>query len=447
MTNHKSVNYPITFKTHTLGCKVNLYESEAINSLLQEKGWQLAKSSEEAMVQIINTCTVTKMSDVKSRKLIRSLIRKNPQAIIVVMGCYSQLNPDEVFSIEGVDIVLGSQGRGKIDEYVNEFIKHQKPLNRIIDIAKIKTYEELKVNRLTSHTRGFIKIQDGCENFCSYCTIPFARGPIRSRQSEEVIKEINNLVNEGVKEVILSGINTGTYGQDLSSISLASLIDQILTTIPNLWRIRLSSIELMEVNDELLALFDKYPTRLARHLHIPLQAGSNSVLKRMKRRYAIGDYELKINEIKARFPNMAITTDCLAGFVGETEEEFDEALQFITKMEFAMMHVFPYSRRSGTAANDLPNHLPKELIDQRTQILLKVAKDLRTNYLTKMINQEALVLIEQKKNDMYYGHSSNYVEVSLKAKENLVNQMVKVKITKTNDYCEGILLEVLDNVI
>lgn len=434
----------ITFRTHTLGCKVNLYESEAVNSLLCEEGWKLALSDEDANVQIINTCTVTKMSDAKSRKLIRSLIRKNPKAIIVVMGCYSQLNPTDILSIEGVDIVLGSEGRKKIPEYVYEYFDKKKQLNRVIDVSKIKHYEDLKVSRLTNHTRGFIKIQDGCENFCSYCAIPFARGPIRSRDPIDVLKEINHLVNVGVKEVILAGINTGTYGQDLTNYNLPKLIDEILTKIPKLARLRLSSIELMEVSDDLLDLFERYPTKLARHLHIPLQAGSNTVLKRMKRRYLKEDYEAKINKIRSRFPDLAITTDCLAGFVGETEDEFQEALLFIEQVGFQMMHIFPYSRRKNTEADNLPNHLEKEIIEARTKILLNLAKKLQKKYLEQMINTEAVVLIEQKKQDKYFGHTSNYVEVKVKSTQNIINKMVKVLITNIDNQCEADILEVID---
>lgn len=434
----------ITFRTHTLGCKVNLYESEAINSLLCDEGWQLASSDEDANVQIINTCTVTKMSDAKSRKLIRSLIRKNPKAIIVVMGCYSQLNPTDILSIEGVDIVLGSEGRKKIPEYVYEYFDKKKQLNRVTDVSKIKHYEDLKVSRLTNHTRGFIKIQDGCENFCSYCAIPFARGPIRSRDPIDVLKEINHLVNVGVKEVILAGINTGTYGQDLTNYNLPKLIDEILIKIPQLARLRLSSIELMEVSDDLLDLFERYPTRLARHLHIPLQAGSNTVLKRMKRRYLKEDYEAKIKKIRSRFPDLAITTDCLAGFVGETEDEFQEALLFIEQVGFQMMHIFPYSRRKNTEADNLPNHLEKEIIENRTKILLNLAKKLQKNYLKQMINTEAVVLIEQKKQDEYFGHTSNYVEVKVKSTQNIINKMVRVLITNIDNQCEADILEVID---
>ncbi|HON63750.1 MAG TPA: tRNA (N(6)-L-threonylcarbamoyladenosine(37)-C(2))-methylthiotransferase MtaB [Bacilli bacterium] len=430
MNEVKTEKRTLKFKIHTLGCKVNLYESEAVSSQLVEAGWLWTDNDEEADVQIINTCTVTRTSDAKSRKLIRSLVRKNPSSILVVMGCYSQIAPDEVMAIEGVDIVLGSSGKSKIIDYVTDFRKTGIKRQYLKSAEEYQTFEELKMGRLQKHTRGFIKIQDGCENFCSYCLIPYARGPIRSRDKQSVLAEIKNLVDSGVKEIILSGINTGTYGKDLGNVTLAELVDEILSTYPQLDRLRLSSIELKEVTDELLVLFAKYPDRMAKHLHIPLQAGSNTVLQRMNRRYTTEEYENRINEIRSLVPDIAITTDCLAGFVGETEAEHQEALDFINRIGFAQMHIFPYSRRKGTKADSLNGHLPPETIEARTRTLLKLSSALKQEYQERFIGSIQTVLFENQKQGLWRGYTSNYIEVFVRDENDLNNLLVPVKLEK-----------------
>ena len=300
------------FSTHTLGCKVNLYESEAVINDLVSRGFEYGNFNDVCDVYIINTCTVTSTSDAKSRKVIRQAIRRNPKAIIVVMGCYAQLNPNEVVSLEGVDIIIGTKNRNRVYDLIMERINSKQTINLVTDVFKYKEYEEIKVNRFSRHTRGFIKIQDGCENFCSYCAIPYARGGIKSRRAKDVIDEIKQMVASGVKEVVLAGINTGTYGQDTKEDNLASLIDKLLTEVPELYRIRLSSIELMEVTDELLTTIEKYQDKVAMHLHIPLQGGSDPTLERMNRRYTTSEYAKRIDDIRKIFPRIAITTDCLS---------------------------------------------------------------------------------------------------------------------------------------
>lgn len=415
------------FSIITLGCKVNSYESEAILSLLESKGWIYQNSNEVSDVYIINTCTVTSTSDQKSRQVIRSCRRKNENAVIVGMGCYTQTHPQE--AIELVDVLLGTDQRNKVYDLVNEFLLNKQKINYVKDIKEIKCFEELELSKLTTHTRGFVKIQDGCENFCSYCAIPFSRGKIRSRNPENVINEINQLVNNDVKEIIISGINTGTYGQDLGYINLAKLIEKIMIET-NLVRLRLSSIELMEVSDELLDIMKKYQNRIAMHLHIPLQAGSDGVLQRMKRKYLTNDYYLLINKIRNIFPDIAVTTDCLAGFVGETEEEFNEAYEFIKKINFADMHIFPYSRRKGTVADEMKGHLNGSVISLRAHKLLELAEIMKNEYNHKFINTVQEVLVERTKDDFYEGHTSNYLNVLFKSDCDVVNQIIKVKITK-----------------
>ena len=417
------------FQVYSLGCKVNIYESEAVSYDLIQKGFEKCDSNPD--VVIINTCTVTSQSDAKSRKLIRSKKEENPNAIIVVMGCYSQLDPITISDKLGADIVIGTNNRSKIYDLITEYKTTNNKINKVEDSKNYKIFEELCLNKLSHHTRGFIKIQDGCENFCSYCAIPYSRGPIKSRSTESVIQEVTNLVNSGVKEIILSGINTGTYGKDLGNITLAKLIEKIILLVPNLYRLRLSSIELMEITDELLEVIEKYPTKIANHLHIPLQSGSDGVLKRMERKYSMDEYFDKINIIKNKFKDIAITTDCLAGFVGETEEEFEETCQSFRKIEFAEAHIFPYSIRPNTKAYNMPNHLKPEVIKDRAHKLQTIAKELSIKYKSKFIGQTMSVLFEQLKKGYWFGHTSNYLEIKIKDEGfDLTNNIIDVELIK-----------------
>ena len=425
------------FRIHTLGCKVNLYESEAIASQLLNEGFLKATDFENADVEIINTCTVTSTSDAKSRKLIRSIAKTNSNAVIVVMGCYSQLNPKSIESIDGVDIILGTNNRHKIPELIKEYVLLKTPINIVKSSDEYKTFEELELHSLTKHTRGFIKIQDGCENFCSYCAIPYARGPIKSRDAESITLEIKNLVSLGVKEIVLAGINTGTYGKDLKGISLASLLRKIIMEVPDLYRVRLSSIELMEVTDELLDVLAEYPDKIARHLHIPLQAGADATLKRMHRKYDTKTYAKRIAEIRERLGDIAITTDCLAGFVGESEIDFECAMTFIQKMQFMMMHIFPYSRRKNTEADKMEGHLDPQLINKRAHLMQKLSQSMHKDYIAKYLGKEMDVLFEQRKQNLWIGHTTNYLEVAIDANESdLTNEVRKVKLLS---YSDGII--------
>lgn len=419
------------FTTNTLGCKVNIYETEALIGSLSDRGWNYVENEDDVDVYIINTCTVTSTSDQKSRQMIRQARRKFPNAIIVAMGCFTQTNPET--AVDLADIVLGTNDRLKVYELVNSYIDTKRQIKHIFDINDFTKYDEMKLERLTKHTRGFVKIQDGCENFCSYCLIPYARGPIKSRDANSIIHEINELILQGTKEIIISGINTGTYGQDLEDINLAKLIELIMTKT-ELVQLRLSSIELMEVSDELLDTIKKYESRIANHLHIPLQGGTDSVLKRMKRKYITNDYEKLIEKIRNIFPNIAITTDYIAGFVGETEEEFNEAYAFIKKIDFASMHVFPYSRRKKTEADKLSGHLNPSTIKERAKKVIELAKIMKLNYMNKFVNCNVSVLLEQKKGNYIIGHTSNYLEVYVPYDESLKdNMIIDVKLTRLND--------------
>ena len=414
-----------TFSILTLGCKVNSYESEALINKLIDKGYYLKNFNELCDVYIVNSCTVTKTSDQKSRQMLHAARRNNPNAVVVVMGCYSQLNLVEVSKL--ADIVIGTNNKLDVVNLIESYLETKKQIINITDVLNNPKYEEMKVSALKTHTRGFIKIQDGCENYCSYCAIPYSRGKIRSRIPDNVIDEINNLVKQGTKEVILAGINTGTYGKDLGNITLAGLITRIMEET-SIYRLRLSSIELMEITDELLETLVKYSSRIANHLHIPCQGGSESVLRRMNRKYTIEEYENRLSDIRKLFPDIAVTTDILAGFVGETEEEFKETLSFINRCKFYEMHVFPYSRRSGTVADSLEGHLDKSVITLRAKEISNLAVKLKEEYINKYINQSVYVLVEAKKKNYWHGHTSNYLDVYFESNDLLENKIVKVKI-------------------
>lgn len=414
-----------TFSILTLGCKVNSYESEALINKLIDKGYYLKNFNELCDVYIVNSCTVTKTSDQKSRQMLHAARRNNPNAVVVVMGCYSQLNLVEVSKL--ADIVIGTNNKLDVVNLIESYLETKKQIINITDVLNNPKYEEMKVNVLKTHTRAFIKVQDGCENYCSYCAIPYSRGKIRSRIPDNVIDEINNLVKQGTKEVILAGINTGTYGKDLGNITLAGLITRIMEET-SIYRLRLSSIELMEITDELLETLVKYSSRIANHLHIPCQGGSESVLRRMNRKYTIEEYENRLSDIRKLFPDIAVTTDILAGFVGETEEEFKETLSFINRCKFYEMHVFPYSRRSGTVADSLEGHLDKSVITLRAKEISNLAVKLKEEYINKYINQSVYVLVEAKKNNYWHGHTSNYLDVYFESNDLLENKIVKVKI-------------------
>lgn len=419
----------IKFSIITLGCKVNSFESEALINYLTNKGWEYV--IEGADVVIINTCTVTSMSDQKSRQAIRNARRTNKGAVVVAMGCYTQLHSDEASEI--ADIVIGTNDRLKVYELVNNFIYNKERINIVDDIFKVTCFEELKVNNLTTHTRGFIKIQDGCENYCSYCAIPYSRGKIRSRNPLFIIDEINALVESGTKEIIISGINTGAYGRDLENMNLAKLIEMIMKNT-SIYRIRISSIELMEITDELLDTIKKYENRIAKHFHIPAQAGCDSVLERMNRKYRTKEYIEVINKIRTMFEDVAITTDFLAGFVGETDEEYAQAQKFIQEIGYSNMHIFPYSRRAGTKADLMKGHLHPVVQKRRAQELSIIAKKMKDNFEKKFIGKTVTVLVENMKKGYWRGYTSNYLDVYFESNDNLENKLVTVELT---NYREG----------
>ena len=429
--NNKTIAYM------SLGCKVNLYESVAIVNMFIENGFTLVDFNENASIYIINTCTVTQTSDSKSKKMIRQAAKKNPNAIICVMGCYSQLNPQEALAIDNVNIVTGSSNRIEVFNKAMELYNQNDYNTKYLlneEYPKLKCFEELNVNCYHDKTRGFVKIQDGCENFCSYCTIPFSRGLFRSRNKDAIIKEIQTLTNNGMKEIVLTGINTGAYGKDFGDYNFPNLLEDICLNVNNLGRLRISSIEATEVNDELLRVIKKYEKHFCMHLHIPLQGGSDEILKKMNRKYDLSFYQNVIENVRSYFPLINITADLLCGFNGETDELFNKSYEFIDNMKYGETHVFPYSPRPKTKAyleskkinfKDSVNSITKKY---RVNELLLLNEKNSFLYRERFVNKEVEVIVEKIENGIAFGHSSNYLEITfnvINAKENdLVNVIV-----------------------
>ena len=413
----------------TLGCKVNTYESEYVINKLKENNYVIKDFTDICDVYIINTCTVTNTSDVKSRKMINAAIKRNPEACVVAMGCFIEANKD--YEIDGLDIVIGNKDKSKIVELLNEYFINKEILKRLYEDEKT-VFEDMYITDFPGRTRAFVKIQDGCENFCSYCIIPFVRGKCRSKEFIKVVNEVIDLTNNGYHEVVLTGIHTGNYGVDLDT-NFALLLKE-LVKIDKLSRLRISSIEITELTDEVLEVI-KNNKIIVDHMHIPLQAGSNEVLKLMNRKYDLDYFFNKINEIRSIRPEMSITTDVIVGFPGETEELFEKTIKTCRDLKLTKIHVFPYSVRKGTVAEKLPNHVEQSEKKERARRLLEVSRELELNYFNKYVGKEVEVLIEEIRDGYSYGHTGNYLYVKIN-RELSHNTFVKVVITDVDyPYC------------
>lgn len=412
----------MTVAVYTLGCKVNLYESELIISLLKENNYTLVDFNEKADIYIINTCSVTNESDRKDRKIINEARRKNKEAIIVVTGCYSQINPESI----DADIVLGNKDKSKIIDLLDDYIKNKKQIKQIYDLTKVE-FEKMNINKFENHTRAFVKVQDGCNAFCSYCIIPYARGRIRSKDLNETIEEVTNLVNNGYKEIVLTGIHTGRYGIDKNT-NLYELLKK-LVQIPKIFRIRLSSIEINEITDEIIELI-KTNDIMAKHLHIPLQSGSDKILTLMNRKYDIDYFVKKIETIRKEIPDISITTDLIVGFPNETEEDFKDTIKLLNEIKFTKIHTFPYSKRKNTKAASMPNQIDGMTKKKRVHEVLDISNKYELEFYKSKLNKEYEVVKEDRKNGECIGYTSNYIPVILE--KNTVSDIAKIKITEVN---------------
>ncbi|WP_066049825.1 tRNA (N(6)-L-threonylcarbamoyladenosine(37)-C(2))-methylthiotransferase MtaB [Robertmurraya korlensis] len=435
---------------HTLGCKVNHYETEAIWQLFQEQGYERVDYESTSDVYVINTCTVTNTGDKKSRQVIRRAIRKNPEAVICVTGCYAQTSPAEIMAIPGVDIVVGTQDRVKMIEYIERFKEERQPINAVGNIMKNRVYEELDVPAFTDRTRASLKIQEGCNNFCTFCIIPWARGLMRSRDPKEVIRQAQQLVDAGYKEIVLTGIHTGGYGEDMKDYNLAMLLKDLEKEVIGLERLRISSIEASQITDEVIQVMNDSNV-IVRHLHVPLQSGSNSVLKRMRRKYTMEFFGERLDRLKEALPGLAVTSDVIVGFPGETEEEFMETYNFIKDHKFSELHVFPYSKRTGTPAARMDDQVDEEVKNERVHRLIALSDQLAKEYASQFEGEVLEVIPEERSKSgegMYEGYTDNYLKVIFKGTEEMIGQIVKVKITKAGyPYNEGQFVRVLDEYV
>ena len=411
---------------YSLGCKVNIYESEFVSGLLKDNGFEIVPFSDKADIYIINTCSVTNEASRKSRKIISRARRENSDAIIVVMGCYSQIKKDEI----DADIVIGNKDKSKIVSLINEFIDNKKKIKRIYNLREIYEFETMEIKSFDNHTRAFVKIQDGCDAFCSYCIIPYTRGCIRSKKPSDVINEVKNLVNNGYKEIILTGIHTGKYGMDLDNYSLYDLLRELIS-IEGIFRIRLSSIEINELTDDILSLV-KESNIIARHFHIPIQSGSDKILKLMNRKYDIKYFKSVIDKIRSIDNDISITTDLIVGFPFEDDMDFMDTIATLNDIGFTKIHTFPYSKRDNTKASTMSNQVDGNVKKMRVKRVLEESHDSENRFYNRFIGYVFDGVCEKRKDNSFLVYTSNFIPVYIQGDVNN-NDYVKVKIEYVDD--------------
>ena len=415
----------------TLGCKVNQYETNAMSQKLLENGYEVVEHNQKADVYIINTCTVTNMSDRKSRQMIRKAKEMNPQAKVIAVGCYVQVAKKEVEKIEEIDLALGNEEKVNIVDYCNRLIEQNEYDQNIADVMRTKEFAEFGETSYTEKTRAVIKVQDGCDRFCSYCIIPYARGRVRSRHPEHIIKEIKNIAKEGIKEVVITGIHIASYGKDFKDeYRLIDLLEEI-NKIDGIERIRLGSIEPLLITDEFVQRLKKLD-KICEHFHLSLQSGCDETLKRMNRRYTTKQFIEIVNRLRNAYSDVNLTTDIIVGFPGETDKEFEETYEFLQKIKFYKMHIFKYSQRKGTKAAEMPEQISPEIKEERSKKLIQLSDNNEKDYNQKYIGKQVQVLWEEEKNGVYKGHTKNYVLIESKEtrKSNMENVLENVVISE-----------------
>lgn len=410
----------------TLGCKVNQYETNAMAQKFIEKGYKLVENDEKANIYIINTCTVTNMSDKKSRQMLRKVNEQNKNAVVVAIGCYAQVAKQELEKISEIDIVLGNNEKAQIIKYVEEFIKKNKKQKEIEDVMTTKEFVDFGDITFTEKTRAVIKIQDGCDRFCSYCIIPYARGRVRSRKPENIKSEISKISEKGIKEVVITGIHIASYGKDFKeNYRLIDLLEEI-NNIQGIQRIRLGSIEPLLITKEFTERLKKLE-KICHHFHLSLQSGCNETLKRMNRRYTIEQFKTIAKLLRDTYNDVNLTTDIIVGFPGETEEEFNKTYEFLKQIKFYKMHIFKYSPRKGTKASIMENQINGETKEKRSKKLIELSNKNQLEYNNQYIGKKIEVLFEEEKNGIYEGHTQNYIMVKYKTKEKLENKIKEIK--------------------
>lgn len=412
-----------------LGCKVNQYESEAIAELFAEKGYDIVGIDEAADVYVINTCTVTNFGDKKSRQLIRKVKRQNENAIVAVVGCYAQTAPRELMKVEGVNLVIGTKDRAQIVEMVENYKAENGVENHVSDIMKERVFEPLSIQKLANRTRAYLKIQDGCSQYCSYCIIPYARGPIRSRDPQDVLAEVKRLAENGFKEVVLTGIHVASYGKDRHDTSLLEILRQV-HEVEGIERIRFSSIEPNVVTEEFARAMAELP-KVCDHFHLSLQSGCDKTLKEMNRKYDTEKYRQAAATLRKYLPEVALTTDIIVGFPGETEEDFQASYAFAREIGFAKIHVFPYSPKKGTPAAARKDQLLNGVKSERSHKFMELSDKMADAFIQAYVGREVEVLYERAIGEgLYEGHTTNYIKVKATSEKDLTNQIVKTRITK-----------------
>lgn len=422
-----------TVAFHTLGCKVNQYETEGIWQSFKEQGYDRVDFESIADVYVINTCTVTNTGDKKSRQVIRRAIRKNPEAVVCVTGCYAQVSPGEVMEIPGVDVVVGTQDRAKMIDYIEQHIETREPVNGVSNIMKNRVFEEMDVPDFSDRTRANLKIQEGCNNFCTFCIIPWSRGLLRSREPENVIQQAQQLVDAGYKEIVLTGIHTAGYGEDFTDYDFADLLSDLETKVDGLKRIRISSIEASQITEKVMQVIDR-SEKIVRHLHVPLQAGSDTVLERMRRKYSTEFYKSQIDRLKQALPGLAVTSDVIVGFPGETDAEFMETYRFIQEIGFSELHVFPYSKRTGTPAAKMADQVNDETKNDRVHKLMALSEQQAKVYASHYEGDVVEVIPEEVEEvngeTLLTGYSDNYMRLQFAGDASMIGEIVRVKLTK-----------------
>ncbi|WP_304942060.1 tRNA (N(6)-L-threonylcarbamoyladenosine(37)-C(2))-methylthiotransferase MtaB [Vallitalea guaymasensis] len=425
---------------HTLGCKVNQYETEAMEELFEKSGYQIVDFREIADIYVVNTCTVTNVADKKSRQMLSKAKHNNEGAIIVAVGCYAQIAKDKLIKDNNINLVIGSNNKNKIVDLVEEYIHEGNKINVVEDIGKTTEYEDILITKVNDKTRAYIKIQDGCNQFCSYCIIPYTRGRIRSREMSSVIKEVNTLASNGYHEIVLTGIHIASYGKDLTNTSLIELLMR-LNEIDGILRIRLGSLEPNLITEEFISQLSKL-NKVCPHFHLSLQSGCDATLKRMNRKYTTETFYNKVEIIRKAYENPSITTDIIVGFPGETDEEFDSTLDFVRKIRFSGIHVFKYSMREGTPAAARDDQIDPRVKTERSHTLTNVQSKIREEFLNSFINKEVEVLFEEEsmidEKKCYYGFTDNYIKVKVFSDNNIRNLQLSTKIIKIqNDNLVG----------
>ncbi len=393
---------------YTLGCKVNQYETDSMKAIFEKNGFLVVDFDDVANIYVINTCTVTAMGDKKSRQIIHSAKSKNKNAIVVVTGCMAQASKKENKEIDGADIVVGNEDRKNIVSIIKGYTGNK--IVEVRDINKEREYWELDGIVSEERTRAYIKIQDGCDRYCSYCIIPYVRGPVRSRKPEDIINEVKRMVKDGFSEIVLIGIHLASYGKDLGGTTLIDVLERV-NEVEGLKRIRLGSLEPLFITDDVILRLEKLD-KVCKHFHLSLQSGCTETLKRMNRRYTASEYEDRVNMIRKAFPDVAITTDVITGFPGETDEEFKDTYEFLKRIKLSKMHIFPYSVRKGTVAEKMPNQVEKSVKKKRAEILIKLSLENEIEFAKKFIGKEVEVILEKGQNGKYReGYTKEYVKV------------------------------------